>query len=357
MTTTNPPAVKTRTFCSQYMSGYQYTSSASVPTGPGNLPTSSLPTTGQVAMQAAILGELKDATFTVDLTAHGAPLQANPDDIQKVFDHLRSNCRLTHMSLFADDKSTKDVPRLPPSGFVAVTESYEPLTHLLNTIVHAANSCLTGPRYLEGLHFYPHGVEMQEKVYSDVHLKPDMLGLLHSHMPDEPTISWSDVAVFIEVKGQLIEAVKQLAMYAHCHLAVERRRSFTIGIAICRKQLTLHFICFHRSGISISPPLHLDEEDGFRSVVGHMVGIMSIRDEEAFGLDMTSVDNVFRLNDCNYEVVRTIYKRNDIRCSAAVYSLKRTVSFLFDLYELDLQCPAFSAAYLSCPRYPDYYYS
>ena len=318
MTTTNP-AVKTRTFCSEYMSGYQYTSSASAPTGPGK--------PSRIEMQ--VLEELKDATFTVDLTAHGAPLQADPDDIQRVLDHLRDNCRLTHITLFADDKSTKDVPRLLPSGFGVVTESYEPLTHLLNTIVHAANSCLTGPRYLEGLHFYPHGVEMRGNIYSDVHLKPDMLGLLHSHMPDELTISWSDVAIFIEVKGQLIEAVKQLAMYAHCHLAVERRLSFTIGVAICRNQSTLHFICFHRSGISISPPLHLDEEDGFRSVVGHMVGIISIRDEEAFGLDMTSVDNVFRLNDCNYEVVRTIYKRHDIRCSAAVYSLKRTVRIFF----------------------------
>ena len=276
-------------------------------------------------MQAAILYELKDATFTVDLTAHGAPLQADPDDIQRAFDHLRDNCRLTHMTLFADNKSTKDVPRLPPSGFGAVTESYEPITHLLNTIVHAANSCLAGPRYLEALHFHPHGVEMREKIYSDVHLKPDMLGLLHPHTPDDPTISWNDVAVFIEVKSQLIEAVKRLVTYAHCHLAVERRRSFTIAITICRKQMTFHFICVHRSGVSISPPLHLDEEDGFRSVVGHIVGIMSIRDEEAFGLDVTHVGNVYRLNDRNYEVVHTIYERNDIRRSAAVYSLKRTV--------------------------------
>ena len=55
-----------------------------------------------------------------------------------------------------------------------------------------------------------------------------------------------------------------------------------------------------------------------------MVGILSIRDEEAFGLDVTRVENVFRLNDRNYEIVRTIHERNHIRHSAAVYSLKRT---------------------------------
>jgi hypothetical protein len=275
-------------------------------------------------MQAAILNELKDTTFTVDLTAHGAPLQADPEDIQEVFDHLRDNCRLTHMTLFSGNMSTKDAPRLPPSGFGVVSESYDPLTHLLNTIVRAANSCLAGPRYLEALHFYHHSVEMREKIDSDTHLKPDMLGLCHSHTPDEPTIPWNDVTVFIEVKSQLIEAVKRLATYAHCHLALERRRSFTIAIAICRKQLTLHFICFHRSGISASPALHLDKEDGFRSVVEHIVGILSIRDEEAFGLDMTRVKNMYRLNDRNYEIVRTIHERNHIRYSTTVYSLKRT---------------------------------
>src|ERR1700677_1264090 len=192
---------------------------------------------------------------------------------------------------------------------------------------------------------------MREKIYSEMHLKPDMLGLLHPRTPDEPTISWNDVVVFIEVKSQLIEAVKRLATYAHCHLAVERRRSFTIAIAVCRKQLTLHFICFHRSGISVSLPLHLDKEDGFRSVVEHMVEILSIQDEEAFGLDVTRVENVFRLNDRNYEIVRTIHERNHIRHSAAVYSLKRIEWFLFDLHRLDLQCRAFSTdSDLRCPR-------
>jgi hypothetical protein len=316
MTTTNPPTVKTRTFCNTYVSGYQYSSASTRTTNPL--------TSGQAEMQAAMLNELKDATFTVNLTARGAPLQADPDDIQKVFDHLRDNCRLTHMTLFAGDKSTKDAPRLPPSGFGAESESYDPLTHLLNTIVHAANSCLTGPRYLEALHFCPHGVEMREKIYPDTQLKPDILGLLRSPTPDEPTISWNDVAVFIEVQSQLIEAVKRLATYAHCHLAVERRRSFTIAIAICPKRLTLHFICFHRFGVSFSPPLDLDKEDGFRSVVEHMVGVLSIRDEEAFGLDMTRAKNVYRLNGRNYEMVRTIHERNHIHYSTAVYGLQRT---------------------------------
>jgi hypothetical protein len=309
----NHPEVHPRTWQSEHMSGYRY-SSASVPTGSGRTTTA--------------LQEFEGATFTVDLIAQGAPLHADQNDVQKVFDLLRDNCKVTHVTLFGDDKSTKDVPQLPPSGFRAVSKSYEPLTHLLSVIVHAANICLTRARYLKDLHFDLHGVEMQEKVDSEKPLKPVILGLLHPRTPDEPKLSWNDVAVFIAVKSHLIESVKQLATYAHCHLAVDRRRSFSIAIAFSHKALTLHFLCFHRSGISISPPLHLNEEDGFRSVVEHMVGILSIRDEEAFGLDMTRVKDVYRLNGHNYDIVRTIQLRESVRgLSTVVYTLKRAVSF------------------------------
>jgi len=47
-------------------------------------------------------------------------LQADLDDVQKVFDHLRDNCRVTPLTLFSEDKSTKDVPRLPPTGLRAL---------------------------------------------------------------------------------------------------------------------------------------------------------------------------------------------------------------------------------------------
>jgi hypothetical protein len=308
------------------MSGYR-SSGASALTRSGDPPNVS-----QAGMKDKILQEFKGATFTVDLTAQGASLQADPDDVQKVFDHLRHNRRVTLMTLFSDEKSTKDVPRLPPSGFKAMSNSYEPLTHLLNIIVHAVNSCLTRPRYLQDLHFDAHGVEMREKVDSEKPLNPDMpdiLGLLHPRTPDGPKISWNDVAVFVEVKSHLIEVVKQLAAHAYCHLAADRRRSFSIAIAFSHKALTSHFLCFHRSGISISPALHLNKEDGFRSVVMHIVGILSIRDEEAFGLDMTRVKDVYRLNDHNYEIVRTIHERNSVRSySTVVYSLKRACGII-----------------------------
>ena len=68
MTTTNPPVANTRTWVSQYMSGYRCNHSAAVPTSSGSpLPVS------QAEMKDQILQKFKHTTFTVDLTAQRAP--------------------------------------------------------------------------------------------------------------------------------------------------------------------------------------------------------------------------------------------------------------------------------------------
>ena len=66
-----------------------------------------------------------------------------------------------------------------------------------------------------------------------------------------------------------------------------------------------------------------------------MVGISSIPDEEAFGLDMTRRGEVYRINDRNYGIVRQICDRRCVRGRAtAVYSLKCT-QLPFSLYTFD----------------------
>ncbi|KAH9044433.1 hypothetical protein EDB85DRAFT_2105262 [Lactarius pseudohatsudake] len=306
------------------MSGYQ-SGSASARTGSSNV----------VDVNDEILQEIKRAIFTVDLTAHGAPLQADPDDVQNVFDHLRHNYNLTCEALFRDEESTPGAPRLPPSGFkfTAEKESYEPLTHFLNIVVHAANTCLTHMRYLKDLHFDVHDVEILDSGKPQA-LKPVILGLLHPRTPDGPKIVWEDVAVIIEVKGHTLDLVKQLATYARNHLSLNRRRSFSITIAFDHKALTMYFLCFHRSGVSASELLKLNNEDGLRSVIEHMVGILSIRDEAGFGLDTTRVNDMYHLNGRYYAIVRTIQNRDSIRGRAtAVYRLKSQTTDIPDIPE------------------------
>jgi hypothetical protein len=290
--------------------------SASSSTGSGS-------TTTQAETKDKVLREIESVAFVVNLTSQGAPLQACSNDVQRVLDHLRDNCGFTHLTLFGDDDSTADAPRLPPNGFQ--TRTYEPFIHLLNIIIRATNCCLTNPRYLEALRFYPHGAEMREKLDSGTlkPLKPEILGLLHSCTLQRP--SWNDVSVFVEVNARLVDAIKRLAAYARNHLTFNRRRSFSIAMSFNHKDLSLRFLCIHRSGISMSSQLHLREEDGFRGAIEHMVGLLSVKDEEAFGLDMTRENDVYHLNNANYRIMRTIHMRNSI-CDHAtvVYSLQRT---------------------------------
>ena len=131
-----------------------------------------------------------------------------------MLDHLRDNCDLTHVTLFSNDDSTTEDPRLPFNGFRQETRSYEPVTHLLNRIIHSANSCLTGLRYLKDLRFEPYDTEMLYLLDSEKLLKPDILGFLHSCTPQTRKVSWSDVVVFIEVKVLLVDTTKKLAIYA-----------------------------------------------------------------------------------------------------------------------------------------------
>ncbi|KAI9428333.1 hypothetical protein H4582DRAFT_2092602 [Lactarius indigo] len=156
--------------------------SSATPTGSGSLVTS------QAVMKETVFEELKSAMFTVDLTTQGGPLQASPDDVQMVLDHLRHNCELTFETLFYDPESTTGGPWLPPSGFKVERDSYKPPTHLLNVVVHAANTCLTHARYLKDFHFEVYDVEMANILDLGKPLKPDILGLLHPHTPDGPKI-------------------------------------------------------------------------------------------------------------------------------------------------------------------------
>lgn len=295
------------------MAGYRHTNASASTDKPTD---SGSPTTSQAEMEVE---EFKYTIFVADLTSQGAPLQASPNDVQRVVDRLQYIHEVTHVTLFSGSNSTKDKPRLPSDGFKVETSSYELLTHLLNIIIYAANTCLTRARYLEGLRFYPYDAEMREKLDSTKPLKPDILGF-RARTPFEKPVSWDDVAVFIEVKANLVETIKQLAVYARAHLALNRRRSSSITMSFDHTTTILYFFYFHCSGISASPALHLDREDGFKSFVEHMVGLLSIKDEEAFGLDMTRAEDVYRLNGSDYRIIQTIYVRGH---STVVYSLNR----------------------------------
>ncbi|KAH8985777.1 hypothetical protein EDB86DRAFT_2323582, partial [Lactarius hatsudake] len=312
---TNPPAVDTQAGVSQHRSSPRSSSATSSP--------SSLCGSVQSEM---ILREFSDATFLVDLTAEGAPLQAGSSNVREVLNRLDRH-NINHGTLLGNDHSTEDAPQFPPNGFTVERNSYVPLTHFLNAIVCAAKECLTpwAARHLSNLRFLPHDEEMLDTVDSKEPLKPNILGLVRSPFPRKQKISWSDddVAVIVQVKHGQRKLVSQLSTYARCYLSVDRRRSFSIAIAFDHQTLQMQFLVFHRSGLSSSHELSLHSEAGFQSAVKHMVGILSIPDEEAFGLDQTRSGGVYRINDRDYEIVRPIHMRVCVRSRAtAVYSIR-----------------------------------
>jgi hypothetical protein len=328
---------------SQYQNNVRSTSSGAVkPSSSSDSDCSSDPP----AMKIQIPKEFRDASFLVDLAAEGAPFHADSDTVQVVLGRLLHHYGITSTTLLSDDDSSVDTPRFPPGGFQKEGKPYEPLLHFLNVIVRATNDCLVPtPRYLRGLYFYHYGREMEETDNSQRPLKPDALGLARSPTSHQQKFSWNDVTIIVEAKDQVTELLQQLVTYARCYLSVDRRSSFAPAIGFDHKSLGMFFFAFHRSGLSSSGSISLQTQAGFQTVVKYMVGILSILDEETFGLDMTRRGDVFRINDRSYDIVRPICVRNSVRGRATVvYSLKCT-HLPISLHSFDLRVVHASSAH------------
>ena len=94
-----------------------------------------------MSLKDNILQEFKRALFTVDLIAQGAPLQPDPDSVQKVFDRLRHNCKV-----FKSESPQSRVVETTEGAYllcVTCTQPVPPLactpTFLLGVVVVAFN--------------------------------------------------------------------------------------------------------------------------------------------------------------------------------------------------------------------------
>jgi hypothetical protein len=74
-----------------------------------------------------------------------------------------------------------------------------------------------------------------------------------------------------------------------------------------------YVLVFHRSGLSSSRPLKLTTREGFNGFVKHIVGILSFKDEAAYGLDTTRFQKFFRINNRYYEIGRLLHMRGSFR--------------------------------------------
>lgn len=280
------------------------------------------PLRGHDEMKARVEMDLKSATYQADLTTEGAILHADPNTVQTILDRLRCRHKLTAETLTAGGNSSVTNPRFPSDGFEEEDDSYEPLAHLLNKIVAVAGelSQLT-ESHLNSLRFYHFGDEVDEKYGCYKGLRPNGLGII-GELPIERAVSWEEIEVIIEAKRRIKHMVQHAAMYARCCLLNNRRRFFSLAIGFNFESLEVYVLVFHRSGLSSSRPLGLKEEQGFKDLVRHMVGILSTQGEAAYGLDITRSQNEFFINNRHYRIVHHLYLRDDLRGRAtAVYGL------------------------------------
>ena len=289
----------------------------------------------EVDSDGRLLNALRSATFCVDLTAQGAIFHAESSDVRAVLNRIQQQNHLTNDTLLEDGISSDSNPRFAPQDFDQKTHSLRPLLHLLNTIICVTKETLHPPAqpasckclpqcYLSRLRFHSHDIEVIGNYVNP--LTPHGVGLLGG-LPVGGRIFWEDVEVIVEVNDQIDALVQQAAMGARCSLLNNKRRFFAISIGFNYRTLDVYFFVFHRSGLSSSRPLPLKTQQGFQDIVTHIIGMMSIRDEMEYCLDVTRSQNTFCLNKRYYDVVHALYIRDSL-CgrSTAIYSLDGTDS-------------------------------
>ncbi|KAI0271215.1 hypothetical protein BGY98DRAFT_203120 [Russula aff. rugulosa BPL654] len=281
-------------------------------------------------MKALIERELRGATYYVDLTTEDGILHADPRIVEVVNDGLRA----TFQALISGGHSSATKPRFPINRFSRETRSYRPLVQLLNKIIDTANRYM--PRsQLSGLHFYPFRGEVKETPAYDSHmgLKPDGVGIISKlstkrkksakKPAKEPELSWEQIEVFIASKSSVKNMLRKSGTFARCCLIGNQRRFFSFGIGFDYKKMEAYVLVFHRSGLSSSRPLKLTTREGFKGLVKYIVGILSFKDEAAYGLDTTRFQKFFRINNRYYEIDHLLYMSGSFRGrSTTVYRLQ-----------------------------------
>ena len=275
-------------------------------------------------MKNNIENKLRSATFHVDLTAEGGIFHVDPRIVDAVIDELIGT---TFPVLTSGGTLSETCPRFPASGCPSKNESYKPLTHLLNKIVDTANPRIP-QSHLRRLHFHPYRGKMKDIYGSFKGLKLDGVGIidkvlmeLEQEQPAEepPTrtrepdgtiktnLPWERIEVTVESKKELKDMVRQSGTYARRCILSNQRHFFSLGIGFLYKTLEAYIFVFHRSGLSSSRPLNLKTAVGFKGLVRHILGILSVKDEAAYCLDTTCFQNIFRINNCLYEATCCLY--------------------------------------------------
>ncbi len=125
-------------------------------------------------------------------------------------------------------------------------------------------------------------------------------------------------------KARVRDMFRQSGNYARCCVLCNQGRFFAVGIGFQHRKLEAYVFAFHQSGLASSRLLKLTTREGFDGLVRHIVGILSFKDEAAYGLDdPTRSQNMFCINNRYYEIDRLLHARGTLwDRSTTLYSLR-----------------------------------
>ncbi|KAL0950158.1 hypothetical protein HGRIS_010152 [Hohenbuehelia grisea] len=277
----------------------------------------------QMKLKDILLDELRHSTFEAEwVREHFCPvLDGQADNVAKALYGHAWNKIDGRFILRAWPTSTTETPY------------YEPFAKLLNQIV-AAFQALNGDEYKQSLFqdvkFCEYTRNMAESVAGEAALKPDLLALLESVVPDAqkgknaPQVSWYNVLFVGEVKSDWSELIAQAGTYARCLFAATDHRYFIPVVALHHPTSTFRLLFYHRSGVLATTPMKIDTWKGFCEFVATIVGMWRWKDPANAGYVVSQSPHHISLNQREYSIHQVLCRRQAIRGRATtVYAVHR----------------------------------
>ena len=142
------------------------------------------------------------------------------------------------------------------------------------------------------LRFHNYGLEMLEGLDRSKPLKPGGIG---THVPIKTgtKVSWRDVEIAIKVKGTWGNLIAQGATYARCLFAARETRHFALVVAFNHQSFEVRFCFFRRDGLWASKAFDLRQEDGLKTFVRAVAGLLSWSNVSEVGMDPSRSDRQF----------------------------------------------------------------
>ena len=164
---------------------------------------------------------------------------------------------------------------------------YHPLKTFLNNCVeacHSALDCVAGnvsrdKRWYGDLKFIVYDVPTEDGVDGSPKVKPDLVGGLD--LDPVARAAWSprgqntnQVLLPVEVKKEWLPMVTQAATYARCLFSASPSRQFALVLGFQHVGKGLRFLVFHRSGLTASKSLSVDDEQGQKDILRIFLSIL-----------------------------------------------------------------------------------